>query len=58
MRQHYNLRQADIADFIGKSLSYVKKVEANQMDVSQETHDKWLECCRKQIRSTKKNRDW
>lgn len=58
MRLHYGMRQADIADYCGKSLSYIKKVEANQMDVSQETHDKWLECCRLQVRSNKKNRDW
>lgn len=58
MRQHYGLRQADIADYIGKSLSYVKKVEANKIDISEEAHDKWLECCRLQVRSNKKNRDW
>lgn len=58
LRQHYHLRQADIADFIGRSLSYVKRVESNQYDVTQEIHDKWLECCRLQIRSSKKNRDW
>lgn len=58
IRQHYNMRQADIADYIGKSLSFVKKVEANKMDISQESHDLWLECCRKQVRSNKKNRDW
>ena len=58
MRIHYNLRQADIADYIGKSLSYVKKVEMNLIDISEEAHDKWLECCRLQVRSTKKNRDW
>lgn len=58
MRLHYGLRQADIADYIGKSLSFVKKVEANKMDISQEAHDKWLECCRLQVRSSKKNKDW
>jgi transcriptional regulator with XRE-family HTH domain len=58
MRQHYGLRQADIADYIGKSLSYVKKVESYKLDISEEAHDKWLECCRLQVRSTKKNRDW
>lgn len=58
MRQHYGLRQADIADYIGRSLSFVKKVEANDMDINQADHDKWLECCRLQVRSTKKNRDW
>ena len=58
MRQHYGLRQADIADYIGKSLSYVKKVEMNKIDITQEAHDKCLECCRLQVRSTKKNKDW
>ena len=58
IRLHYGLRQADIADYIGKSLSYVKKVEANKMDISEEAHDKWLECCRLKVRSKKKNRDW
>ncbi len=58
MRQHYNLRQADIADYIGRSLSYVKKVEANLIDIPQEIHDKWLECCRLQVRSDKTKKDW
>jgi transcriptional regulator with XRE-family HTH domain len=58
LRQHYGLRQADIADYIGKSLSYVKKAEANKIDISEEAHDKWLECCRLQVRSNKKNSDW
>ena len=57
MRLHYKLRQVDIADYIGKSLSYVKKVEGNKIDISKEAHDKWLECCRLQVRSNKKSRD-
>ena len=56
--QHYKLRQADIADYIGKSLSSVKKIEANDLNITEEAHDKWLECCRLQVRSKKKNRDW
>lgn len=58
MRLHYGLRQADIADYIKRSLSFVKKVEMGILDISKEDHDKWLECCRLQVRSTKKNKDW
>lgn len=58
LRQHYKMRQADLADYLGRSLSYIKRVESNRYDISQEDHDKWLECCRLQIRSDKKNSYW
>ena len=58
LRQHYKLRQVDIADYVGKSLSWVKLVEKNACDISEEDHNKWLECCYKGVRSKKKARDY
>mgnify|MGYP003496809872 FL=1 len=46
LRDHYGLRQKDIADYLGVSISWVKQVETCRMDISQEYHDKWLEACR------------
>ena len=46
LRDHYGLRQVDIADYLGVSVSWVKQVETCRMDISQEYHDKWLEACR------------
>lgn len=46
LRQHYGLRQKDIADYLGVSVSTIKQIETFRMDVSQEQHDKWLEACR------------
>lgn len=46
LRQHYGLRQKDIADYLGISVSYIKQIETYRMDISQELHDKWLEACR------------
>ena len=46
LRQHYGLRQKDIADYLGVSVSCIKQIETFRMDVSQEQHDKWLEACR------------
>lgn len=46
LRLHYGLRQVDIADYLGVSVSCIKQIETFRMDVSQEQHDKWLEACR------------
>jgi transcriptional regulator with XRE-family HTH domain len=46
LRLHYGLRQVDIADYLGVSVSTIKQIETFRMDVSQEQHDKWLEACR------------
>lgn len=46
LRLHYGLRQIDIADYLGVSVSTIKQIETFRMDVSQEQHDKWLEACR------------
>ena len=46
LRDHYGLRQKDIADYLGVFISWVKQVETCRMDISQEYHDKWLEACR------------
>lgn len=46
LRKHYGLRQVDIADYIGISLSMVKLIETWRQDITQEQHDKWLEACR------------
>lgn len=57
LRQHYGLRQKDIADYLGVSVSTIKQIETFRMDVNQEQHDKWLEACRIRHRATevKKN---
>lgn len=46
LRLHYGLRQVDIADYLGVSVSTIKQIETCRMDISQEMHDKWLEACR------------
>lgn len=46
LRLHYGLRQVDIADYLGVTVSTIKQIETYRMDVSQEQHDKWLEACR------------
>lgn len=55
LRLHYGLRQVDIADYLGVSVSTIKQIETYRMDVSQEQHDKWLEACRIKHRAPSKD---